>query len=259
MDAPGITNPVSIGEFAGETAPLVAVSGIRGAQAATRLLPTSWWGTAAEGALTGGALGAIQPTVGKESRTLSTGVGALAGGVLAPTTRAVIEGTQMAAPAVGRLIRKVSGTERLAVSRVDREAAKLMEGPNKLIENGLRKIAPRTPAEVQTPRALAAAVKNDHAATSTIMKLRDDITFTRHGQEVSGVRPETLGEALSATSQSIAKIGTWTEEIAGAAGKRGARISTKPITDELAKVTEANGYLSQAATAERWTSKTQCY
>jgi hypothetical protein len=153
----------------------------------------------------------------------------------------------------------MSAVERLALRKESPETAKLLQQPgNKIIEEGLRRVAPRKPSDVQSTKALAREIQNDNQAVRSIAQLRDELTFTRGGREVTGELPKTLGEALDATSQSANKIANWIDDIAMNASEQGTRVPVAPVINELGKVKVANGYLpNQEALAQKWVETLQ--
>jgi len=249
--AKGITNPISRADFLGEVYPYAVAGAVSAGRAVASQLPVSYLKTAGQGAMIGGTAGAAAPLVEGESRGLATGVGALGGAVLTPAVRLGAELTQVAGKKAGEGV--MSWVERRALRKADPEVGNLLDGPGKIIENNLRKIAPRTSADIKTPAALAREIKNDNAAVQTVAKMRDQISFTRNGREVTGKTPETLGEALEATTQSIGKTAGWIDQISENAGLQGVRIPVNEVAGELSKVSVKSGYLpNQEALAKKW-------
>lgn len=142
--------------------------------------------------------------------------------------------------------------ERLQLRQVAPEVAKIVETPEgHAIEQGLRKIAPRKPSDVQGTPALAREIKNDLDAVQTMAQLKNQFKFVRNGEEVIGQMPKTLNEALSAANQSVSTIANRINDLTAAAG--GEKVPLNTVLGELSKVKVSNGYLpNQEALAAKW-------
>lgn len=227
----GLTNLGSIGEFAGETLPGMAIPATRAARGVTSL------GQAAKiGAIGGGISGASQPLVEGESRAAHTALGVGAGAVLGAAGTAALSGVEKG-------ISKIAGRIKEPTKYYD-----------KLIEDKLRKVAPETPGRYKTVPAKQKATENRVQAVKDIAALRDEVELVdpNTNLQVKGITPSSQDDLLQATHQGMQKVMSWTDEVADAMQDSGRRFAPSNAINELQKVSLQGGYTrEQVGTAQK--------
>jgi hypothetical protein len=247
---PGLSNPLSWAETGGETAPYLAAGLLTAGRAAASQLPISWFRTAGTGMLEGAAGGAGMPLVEDESRLASTAIGAATGGVFTPAARLGMQtATKLTGAAKGQV---TSSIDRLALRKADPEAYAAIKDPSgKIIENGLRRVAPRPINQTRNTKALGRAILDDQSAVETVAKLRGDYVLTRKGVEVTGEMPKTLPEFLTATVQSMDALQTRIGDLSGAADAAGVKVPVDRVISSLRMILGSDGATPQMKAAAK--------
>lgn len=226
-------NPVSVGEFVGETAPWLLAPG-----GSLATIPRA----IGSGMTAGGLTGLAKPVIEGENRLTNTLQGAAAGGLVGGTLGGV---KKLASPVIDFAKRKAEGF----IDRTVNPIYKTDVGKaDKLIADKMRIIAPEPPTRYGTLRAKSQGEQGRVDSAKMVYKLRNELELPdpKSGALVKGQRlPETQGEMYDAVNQSMRTIGSWIEDIANQSSKFGIQIKPTEAVSEMRKIANSNAFTDE--------------
>ena len=221
MDKPGLKNPASWGEFAGQSAAWAPAGGFGGKALSgvvggieSNVLRNALIG-AGSGTAAGTAMGATEVLKPGDNRIRSAAMGGAGGAVLG----GVLGGA-------GGLTQSIA------------EAVKGRVGPlNKRIDFYLQKIAPYSPSKFSQLKDREAGIDKRAEGVKTLYKLKDELKLPdKTGEMVSGRLPETQFEFLEYISQAKDKLFGMYDSIASKAESGGLKVSPSGVQTKLQSI-----------------------